>query len=226
MSQVHKADRGQSRFEVMDHAVVLKNKLRELSILRNFGYKVRESKPPRNFDQWSEKSRERWKQQEDARLKKLEWLDKHFLMDARKAVDDDIRRMMHGISAANSIKRPSSVAEADERRIHQDRAIAACEDMRIDLQDIMDTLPIDKNWMTHIEPEIASQIALLKAWRKSDNEMRRAIRETDAKRWLKFLQKCVVDSQESELLKGIYHAFLNSVERRELDKKDRETPNT
>ena len=226
MSQVHKADRGQSRFEVMDHAVVLKNKLRELSILRNFCYKVRESKPPRNFDQWSEKSRERWKQQEDARLKKLEWLDKHFLMDARKAVDDDIRRMMHGISAANSIKRPSSVAEADERRIHQDRAIAACEDMRIDLQDIMDTLPIDKNWMTHIEPEIASQIALLKAWRKSDNEMRRAIRETDAKRWLKFLQKCVVDSQESELLKGIYHAFLNSVERRELDKKDRETPNT
>ena len=225
MSQVHKADRGESRFEVMDHAVVLKNKLRELSILRNFGYKARESKPPRNFDQWSEKSRERWKQQEEARLKKLEWLDKHFLMDARKAVDDDIRRMMHGISAANSIKRPSSMAEADERRIHQDRAIAACEDMRIDLQDIMDTLPIDKNWMTHIEPEIASQIALLKAWRKSDNEMRRAIREADAKRWLKFLQKCVVDGTESELLKGIYHAFLNSVERRELDKKDMETPN-
>lgn len=220
MSQVHKSDRGESRFEVKDHAVVLKNKLRELSIMRNFGYKARESKQPRNFDQWSEKSRERWKQQEEARMKKLEWLDKHFLMEARKTVDDDIRRMMHGISAANSIRQPSSMAEADERRIHQDRAIAACEDLRIDLQDIMDTLPIDKNWMTHVEPEIASQIALLKAWRKSDNEMRRAIREADMKRWVKFLQKCAADSPDSELLRGVYHAYMNSMERRELDAKE------
>ena len=224
MSGVHKSERGESRFEVKDHAVMLKNKIRELSILRNFGYKARESKPPRNFDQWSEKSRERWKQQEEARLKKLEWLDKHFLVEARKSVDDDLRRMMHGISAANSIQRPSNMAEADERRIHQDRAIAACEDLRIDLQDIMDTLPIDKNWMTHIEPEIASQIALLRAWRKSDNEMRRAIREADMKRWMKFLQKCMADQPESEIIRGIYHAFQNSMERLGLEKKDQAIP--
>jgi len=224
MSQVHKAERGESRFEVKDHAVVLKNKLREMSILRNFGYKVRESRTPRNFDQWSEKSRERWKQQEEARLKKLEWLDKHFLAEARKAVDDDIRRMMHGISAANSIKRPSNMAEADERRIQQDRAIAACEDLRIDLQDIMDTLPIDKNWMTHIEPEIESQIALLRAWRKSDNEVRRAIREADMQRWVKFLQKCAAEDTESKLLRGVYHAFLNSMERCQLDQREQQTP--
>lgn len=224
MSGVHKSERSESRFEVRDHAVMLKNKIRELSILRNFGYKARESKPPRNFDQWSEKSRERWKQQEEARLKKLEWLDKHFLMDARKSVEDDLRRMMHGISAANSIQRPSNMSEADERRIHQDRAIAACEDLRIDLQDIMDTVPIDKNWMTHIEPRIVSQINLLKAWRKSDNEKRRALREADMKRWLKFLQKCAAENTENELLRGIYHAFLNSMERGELDETAQRTP--
>lgn len=224
MSQVHKSDRNESRFEVGDHAVLLKNDIRELSILRNFGYKVRESKLPRNFDQWSEKSQERWRQQEAARLKKLEWLDKHFLAEARKAVDDDLRRLMHGISAANSIRQPSSLAEADERRIHQDRAIAACEDLRIDLQDIMDTVPIDKNWMTHIEPRIVSQINLLKAWRKSDNEKRRALREADMKRWLKFLQKCAAENTENELLRGIYHAFLNSMERGELDETAQRTP--
>lgn len=224
MSQVHKSDRGESRFEVRDHATILKNKIRELSILRNFGYKVRESKPPRNFEQWSEKSRERWKQQEAERLKKLEWLDRGFLAEARKSIEDDLRRMMHGISAANSIRHPSSMAEADERRIHQDRAIAACEDLRIDLTDIMDTVPIQKNWMTHIEPEIKSQIALLQAWKKSDNEMRRAIREADMKRWLKFLQKCAADTADNELLRGIYHAFLNSVEREEMEKKSRQTP--
>ena len=224
MSQVHKSDRNESRFEVGDHAVLLKNDIRELSILRNFGYKVRESKLPRNFDQWSEKSQERWRQQEAARLKKLEWLDKHFLAEARKAVDDDLRRLMHGISAANSIRQPSSLVEADERRIHQDRAIAACEDLRIDLQDIMDTGPIDKNWMTHIEPRIVSQINLLKAWRKSDNEKRRALREADMKRWLKFLQKCAAENTENELLRGIYHAFLNSMERGELDETAQRTP--
>ena len=139
MSGVHKSERGESRFEVLDHAVILKNMIRELSILRNFGYKVRTSKTPKNFEAWSETSKERWQQKEEERLKKLEWLDRHFLTEKRKSVDDDLMRMMHGISAANSIQRPTSMAEADERRIQQDRAIAACEDLRIDLQDIMDT---------------------------------------------------------------------------------------
>ena len=190
MSGVHKGDRGESKFEVADQAIMLKNNIRELSLAQNFGFKVRRKKFPRNFDQWSEKARERWNQQEDERLKKLEWLDKDFLRSARRWIDDDLRRMMHGISAANSIKQPSNMAEADERRIHQDRAIAACEDLRIDLQDIMDTLPVDKNWMTAVEPQIVTVIKLLRAWRKSDNEMRRAIRQADMKRWLKFLQKC------------------------------------
>ena len=219
MSQVHKSDRNESRFEVKDHAIVLKNKLRELDLLRNFGYKVRESTIPRNFEQWSPQSQERWKQKEAERLDKLKQLDKNFLMEARKTVNDDIRRMMHEISAANSIQRPSSMAEADERRIHQDRAIAACEDMRVDLQDIMDTLPIDRNWMTHIEPEIASQIALLKAWKKSDNDMRKAIREADMKRWLSFLKKCMGEGTDTEFVRGVYHAFLNTMERSDIAKK-------
>ena len=224
MSGVHKSERGESKFEVLDHAVILKNMIRELSILRNFGYKVRTSKTPKNFESWSETSKERWQQKEEERLKKLEWLDRHFLTEKRRQIEDDLMRMMHGISAANAIQRPSSMAEADERRIQQDRAIAACEDLRVDLQDIMDTVPIDKNWMTHIEPEIVSQIALLKAWRKSDNEIRKALREADMKRWIKFLQRCMKEGSDAEFLKGIYHAFLNGMERRELDRKDRETP--
>lgn len=224
MSQTHKGDRKKSGFEVEDHATILKNNIRELSLARNFGLKVRESRMPRNFAQWSEVSRERWKEQERQRMERLKWLDEQFLVKARDWIDDDLRRMMHGISAANSIKNPSNMAEADERRIQQDRAIAACEDLRIDLQDIMDTLPIDKNWMTHVEPQIDKEIKLLRAWRKSDNEARRAIRLTDMKRWLKFLQQCAANNAGSELLNGIYHAFLNAVERGELDKLDQQTP--
>ena len=219
MSGVHKSERGESKFETFDHAVLLKRKIRELSILRNFGYKMRTSTIPRNFDQWSEASKEKWKIKEEERIKKLEWLDKVFLSEKRKAVDNDIMQIMYNISAANSIQRPINEVETDERRIHQDRAIAACENLRIDLMDIMDTVPVDKNWMTHIEPDIDSQIALIKAWRKSDNNMRKSIREANMKRWIKFLSACIKDGDHSEVVASLYNAFLNRVERYELDKK-------
>ena len=224
MSGVHKSERSESKFEVLDHAVLLKNKIRELSILRNFGYKVRTSKTPRNFEQWSEKSRENWKIKEEERLNKLKWLDKCFLAEKRKEVDADLMQLMHGISAANSIQHPVSMNEADERRIYQDRAIAACENLRIDLQDIMDTLPIDKNWMTHVEPDIAKEIALLKGWRKSDNNMRTAIRNADMKRWVKFLEQSIKDGDNNAVVNMLYQTFLNGMERRELEIKSDNTP--
>lgn len=224
MSGVHKSERGESKFEVFDHAVLLKNKIRELSILRNFGYKVRTSKTPRNFEQWSEKSRENWKIKEEERLNKLKWLDKCFLAEKRKEVDADLMQLMHGISAANSIQHPVSMNEADERRIYQDRAIAACENLRVDLQDIMDTLPIDKNWMTHVEPDIAKEIVLLKGWRKSDNNMRTAIRNADMKRWVKFLEQAIKDGDNNAVVNGLYQTFLNGMERRKLEAKSNDVP--
>lgn len=96
MSQTHKGDRKKSGFEVEDHATILKNNIRELSLARNFGLKVRESRTPRNFAQWSEVSRERWKEQERQRMERLKWLDEQFLVKARDWIDDDLRRMMHG----------------------------------------------------------------------------------------------------------------------------------
>ena len=37
MSQVHKSERGESRFEVMENALKLKRQLRELDYIRNYG---------------------------------------------------------------------------------------------------------------------------------------------------------------------------------------------
>lgn len=234
MSGVHKADRGQSDFRIEAQLKVLKRGLRELSIVRNFGFKIRESKLPSNFDKWSDKSKETWRANEDKRIERLRELDKSFLSDKRKAVDEDIMTLAKEISRANEIKRPSCMAEADERRIHQDRAINACFDLRIDLQDIMDTMPIDKNWMTHFDPQIDVMVAMLRSWKRSDNEMRRAIRLSDMQRWLKFIAKTIKEHEkapddpdkavEANILKGVYHAFLNDVERCELAKKDDETP--
>lgn len=220
---VHKDDRNESGFETMEHAQNLVKLIRELSIIRNFGLKIRESRIPGNFSQWSEKSQNTWKTREAERMEKLKLLDSQFLMAKRRDIHEDLMAMLHGISSANSIKYPSSMVEADERRIHMDRAIAACENLRIDLQDIMSTLPIDKNWMTHVDPEIDAQIRLLRAWRKSDNEKRRALRLQDMNRWIKFLASTIKKRTENpddadaaielDILKGVYQAFLNDAER-------------
>lgn len=204
---VREPQRKQKPFEARDHAVELKKKIRELSIIENFGYKVRESKEPRNFSTWSETSRERWREQEAKRLERLKYLDANFLAQKRAAVDADIMRMMYAIASANCLS-PQNIAEADERRIHQDRAIAACEQLRVDLQDIMDTLPINKNWMTErIEPEIEKEIALLKGWRKSDNGMRANLYAEERKRGIRIIRDGMKEAAEDLVLRAVYAAL-------------------
>lgn len=210
---VHKRDRNESKFEVMDHAIVLKKMIRELSIVRNFGFKVRESKTPKNYEQWSDVSKERWQAKEAERLERLKELDSGFLMEKRKVIDSDLTDLTHSIRSANAIKYPVSLSEADKRRGFQDDAIAACEHLMDDLQDIMDTLPIDKNWMTKIQPEIDREIALITAWRKSDNPKRRALREQDMKRWLTFIET----NGTNEAVIAFFHSFSEAMERCEPD---------
>lgn len=176
---LHKSERGESKFEVLDHAVILKKTIRELDLVRNYGYKIRESKIPKNFSEWSETSQEHWKANEAARLERLKMIDAKFLDAKRKVIEGDLTRLMHGIDAANTIVRPTRMVECDMRLQQQDIAIAACHDLLIDLQDIMDTLPIDKNWMTQVEPQIQKQIALLKAWKKSDAPIRSAVKSKE-----------------------------------------------
>ena len=210
---VHKNDRNESKFEVMDHAIVLKKMIRELSIVRNFGYKIRESKTPKNYEQWSDVSKERWKVKEAEKLEKLKMLDRGFLIEKRKVIDSDLTALTHSIRSANAIKYPVSISEADKRRSFQDDAIAACEHLIDDLQDIMDTLPIDKNWMTQVQPAIEREIALISAWRKSDNPKRRALREQDMRRWLQFIEA----NGCNEAVKAFFHTFSEAMERCEPD---------
>jgi len=171
---VHKSERKESPFEARDHAIRLKKLIRELCYVRNFGYKIREGKTPRNWDEWSEQSKDRWKQKEAERLERLRRLDADFLARKRADIDRDLMTMMREIAGANCLI-PQTAAEADERRIHQDRAIAACWWLKVDLQDVIDTVPIDKNWMTAVAPEIEREINLIGGWRKSDNAARKRL---------------------------------------------------
>ena len=215
MSQVHKSERGESRFEVMENVLKLKRQLRELDYIRNYGLKIREARLPGNWEQWSTDSKAKWAHREADRISRLRDLDKRFLSRKRETIEGLIGALLEHIEGANSIQHPASVAEADERRIHQCRAIAACQQMLVHLQDIMDTVPIDKNWMTAIEPVIVTEVALLRAWKRSDNPKRRELREADMRRWVKFLKSCMAKDPDGELLRGIYNAYLNAIEQAE-----------
>ncbi len=209
MSNVHKNDRSKSRFEVLDHAVLLKKMLRELSINRNFGYKVRESKEPKNFAVWSEHSKARWRKGEAERLEKLKYLDNAYLLDKRRQLDAEIMRMLYAISDANEIARPISLRECDDRRANQNMAIKACYRIRVILQDIMDTVPIDKNWMTQVDPAIEKEIGLLKGWRKSDNALRKAVLEAEKQRGREIVSTGLVDAAKNDMVISALCAALN-----------------
>lgn len=206
MSGVHKSERKPHNFEVKDHAVQLKRMIRELSLIRNFGYRIREAKLPANWDEWSVSSRARWMQEEAARIERLRALDATFLARKRNAVERDLEEMMHGIAKANAIKRPRTIQECDERLKHQQAAIGALETLEIDLTDIMDTVPINKNWMTQVEPAIERELALIHGWIKGDAPTRAAVEAAEKKRRGEIIQGAV-GAMKDEILKAIFLAM-------------------
>ena len=60
-------------------------------------------------------------------------------------------------------------AEAEERRLEQDRAISSCECLYKDLELALSVLPVKaEKYMPYVDL-IEKEIALLKGWRKGDN---------------------------------------------------------
>ena len=89
--------------------------------------------------------------------------------------------MMTAITRAYTIF-ATSKAEADERRLCQDRAIACCESLLKELELAIDILPVDANkYKTHVKL-ITEEIMLLKGWRKSGNKKRKELEAQEAAR--------------------------------------------
>jgi hypothetical protein len=92
-----------------------------------------------------------------------------------------LRNMMWNITAGNTIY-PVNEAELRERRIYQDRAIVACEQL---LQEILygeDVIPVRAStFMPYIE-QIEFEIKLLKGWRKANTKIEELIAERKQKK--------------------------------------------
>ena len=167
---VLKSKRKQSKLEVYNHAVKMRKDLTML-LLRDLGTK----RTVRNM-----RIRTDGMEPQDAdlllgitekyNLTKFpgdypEWL----IEKLRDSIWNYLRDMMTNITRAYSIWAKNK-AEADERRICQDRAIGCCESILKEMELAIEVLPVDvEKYMPYVE-SITKEIALLKGWRKNDNK--------------------------------------------------------
>lgn len=96
--------------------------------------------------------------------------------------------MMTAITRAYTIF-ATSKAEADERRLNQDRAIACCESLLKELELAIDILPVDANKYKVQVKIITEEIMLLKGWRKAGNKKVKELEEQEAARAAKLIQE-------------------------------------
>ncbi len=173
---VPKGKRTTSKFEVFYHATKLRTEITRW-LLRDFGIKPTVRMLP--------ELAKRAKMTEGDATKLGELLDKYNLGDRvledfpswwtaarRKRVDAILAELMGHITKANSIF-ATCEAELFERRIQQDLAIGCVYELLNEMQFIVSTLwrsaGADVNKFTPFIDMAETQIALLKAWRKSDN---------------------------------------------------------
>ena len=96
--------------------------------------------------------------------------------------------MMTAITRAYTIF-ATSKAEADERRLNQDRAIACCESLLKELELAIDILPVDANKYKQQVKIITEEIMLLKGWRKAGNKKIKELEEQEAARAAKIIKE-------------------------------------
>lgn len=208
MSRVRAPDRAQSPFEVRDYAMFqLARAIHELDYIRNFGFKIRYAKLPRNWEKWSIDSRAGWMQREADRIDRLRKLDESYLEDARKRVQRAIDDLLWHIAKANRYRKPRTIESANARLKHQEEAEGACDALRIALQDIYGTIQADKNWLTAIEDMIEHEIALIEGWKRGDAEMRKNVYQMEENRGRRVILRGITEASEGMVLRAIETAL-------------------
>ena len=99
-----------------------------------------------------------------------------FVDSQREHIMNIMQNLIDEITSANSIY-AISLSEFDERRNHQNEAIACCFKLYQELQYIRAIFPIDLNNLIPIFESIDKEVDLLKGWRQSDNKSKKKLEE-------------------------------------------------
>lgn len=173
---VVKGKRKESQFEVLKNCDRVRSQLTDLA-KRQFGY--------------SEKKAERWlargvggkayeeldygqKKHYEANREKLLGTTQWFIPEQRKTLIQLIKLAGMHLEIANRI-RPICMEELNERRLNQGKSIGYLKAILNELRYTMYELPVDVNSFAEVTRSIGFQVALIGAWRESDNKIRRAL---------------------------------------------------
>lgn len=146
-------------------------------ISRNFGIKPKAREPDFYIRKMEENDREimaeLFSRYDITRIVEdyPDWMIEMF----RKRVTDHLQSMLDNITHAYTIW-ATNLAEADDRRLAQDRAISACEMLKQDIELVADVLPVKADKLLRYIDALNREIALLKGWRKSDNKRRKTLK--------------------------------------------------
>ena len=185
-------ERQETPFATRDTMLDIRRHITELCF-RGFGLKKRKpAKEPKNFAEWSEVSRARWKQTQDEIRAKQEAWDIQYIKDESTWLRNTCRDILNLISKAN-IMNPQTEHECDVQRDMQNEAIGLCDNLQRELTYIADTIPCNKNFLVQQYREIDKEIALLRGWRKSCNPAREQTMKRDAARRLK-AEKAIMEA--------------------------------
>ena len=158
--------RKETPFATRDNMLDIRDHVTELTF-RGFGKKKRKMpREPRNFGQWSEKSRERWISQQEELLARQEEYDRMFIEDESKVVRDLCRQIVFLIDRANTLN-PQTVHECDIQRDLQNEAIGLCNNLQREMNHIAETIPCNRNFLAILSEDIDREIDLIRGWRKS-----------------------------------------------------------
>ncbi|MBO5371147.1 MAG: hypothetical protein J6A75_00325 [Lachnospiraceae bacterium] len=105
---------------------------------------------------------------------------KWFIEHTRKSILTILTNLMLNITAANSIY-PINLMEVDIRRGLQDKAIANCEQLLQELIYCADIMPLQTSKIEPYAEIIDKEIALLKGWRKTTNDIGKRIMTKNTK---------------------------------------------
>jgi hypothetical protein len=89
-----KKDRKETKFEVMDNMLDIWKQITELSF-RGFGKRMRKNpKIPKNFNEWSKESQNRWITNAERKLQQQEQWDMNFINNETQVVDNICRKIV------------------------------------------------------------------------------------------------------------------------------------
>lgn len=180
---VLKNKRKTSRLEFLHNAYVMQRTFVML-MLRDFGTKAK----IRSTNYFAKM----YKMDEADKEKFLEIADKYdissivdeypswLIQDMRNRLQQELRFLIRNIIQANSIY-PVYMFEFEDRRRYQTAAIGNCEQILQEMQYIIYVLDVNVNKFLPFVDMIEKEIALLKAWRRSDKRLLPHIREHEAK---------------------------------------------